>query len=211
MTAVTPVRAAGAADVLPPAAEAPTVRHTALLRTVVRAAGRWSLRTLVATAVLALLGLAIGPHVLGYRTMTMLTGSMSPGIDPGDVVVSTPVSVEDVEVGMVISYHIPIDDHRVVTHRVIEVQHTADGTVSVRTQGDANSAPDPWTAVLSGDTAYQVQAVIPEIGTAITALRDPAVNKALVYGAPALLAGWMLLAIWRPARDEDADDEEGTR
>src|SRR3712207_7184617 len=54
----------------------------------------------------------------------------------------------------------PIDDHRVVTHRVIEVQRTADGTVAVRTQGDANDAPDPWTAVLTGDTAYEMQAVV---------------------------------------------------
>ena len=110
-------------------------------------------------------GLAVGPHVLDYRTMTMLTGSMAPSIEPGDVVVSTPLDVQTSPRGMVITYHIPIDDHRVVTHRVIEVEHTADGTVSVRTQGDANDAPDPWTAVLTGDTAYQVQAVVPEIGT----------------------------------------------
>jgi signal peptidase len=164
---------------------------------------------LVCTAVLSFLGLAVGPHVLDYRTMTMLTGSMAPNIEPGDVVVSTPLDVQDVQVGMVITYHIPIDDHRVVTHRVIEVDHTADGTVSVRTQGDANDAPDPWTAVLTGDTAYQMRAVVPEIGTVITALRDPVVNKTLVYGAPALLAGWMLLSIWRPARDEDDEADAG--
>lgn len=205
MTAVLPARAPGAAAELPPVAEATSTDRTDLFRATARFAGRWSLRALVAVAVVAFLGLAVGPHVLDYRTMTMLTGSMAPSIEPGDVVVSTPLAVSDVEVGMVITYHIPIDDHRVVTHRVIEVDHTADGTVSVRTQGDANDAPDPWTAVLSGDTAYQVQAVVPEIGTAITALRDPVVNKVLVYGAPALLAGWMLLSIWRPVRDEDDD------
>ena len=32
----------------------------------------------------------------------------------------------------------------------------------------------------------------------IHALRTPAVATALVYGAPALVAGWLLLAIWRP-------------
>ncbi|WP_081866130.1 signal peptidase I [Blastococcus sp. URHD0036] len=204
MTAVLPARAPGAAAPLPPAAEA---ARTGLLRACARFAGRWSLRALVAAAVLAFVGLALGPHVLDYRTMTMLTGSMAPNIEPGDVVVSTPLDVSDVEVGMVITYHIPIDDHRVVTHRVIEVDHTADGTVSVRTQGDANDAPDPWTAVLTGDTAWQMRAVVPEIGNAITALRDPVVNKALVYGAPALLAGWMLLSIWQPVRDEDDEDD----
>ncbi|MGY1771617.1 signal peptidase I [Blastococcus sp. SYSU D00813] len=208
MTAVLPARAPEAAAELPPVAVAPTAVRPGLLRTAARFAGRWSLRGLVATAVVALLGLAIGPHVLDYRTMTMLTGSMAPGIEPGDVVVSTPIDVADVEVGMVISYHIPIDDHRVVTHRVIDVQRSADGTVTVQTQGDANDSPDPWTAVLSGDTAYEMVAVVPEVGNAIAALRDPLVNKVLVYGAPALLAGWMLLAIWRPVRDEDTADAD---
>ena len=173
MTAVLPARVPGAAPELAPAAES---ARTGLFRAAARSAGRWSLRALVTAAVLAFLGLAVGPHVLDYRTMTMLTGSMAPTIEPGDIVVSTPLDVDDVEIGMVITYHIPIDDHRVVTHRVIEVDHTADGTVSVRTQGDANDAPDPWTAVLSGDTAYQMRTVVPEIGNAITALRDPAIN-----------------------------------
>ena len=211
MTAVLPARVPEAAAELPTVAEAPAVRPD-LARALARCAGRWTLRALVATAVAALLGLAIGPHVLDYRTMTMLTGSMAPGIEPGDVVVSTPIDVDDVEVGMVISYHIPIDDRRVVTHRVIGVERSADGTVTVRTQGDANEAPDPWTAVLSGDTAYEMVAVVPEVGHAIAALRDPLLNKVLVYGAPALLAGWMLLAIWRPVRDEDegTGTDEGT-
>src|SRR3712207_2401069 len=188
MTAVLPARAEGAAEQLPPAAEAAPAARTGLVRRMAGFIARWSLRALVATAVLGFLGLAIGPHVLGYRTMTMLTGSMAPGIDPGDVVVSTPIDVDEVEVGMVISYHIPIDDHRVVTHRVVDVQHAADGTVTVQTKGDANDAPDPWTAVLTGDTAYQMRTVIPGAGDVIAALRDPALNKALVYGAPALLA-----------------------
>ena len=52
-----------------------------LLRRVVRGLGN----LLLLVVVLAFTGLAVGPHVLGYRTMTMLTGSMAPGINPGDV------------------------------------------------------------------------------------------------------------------------------
>ncbi len=202
MTAVLPLRAPGAARALPPVA--PAVLST--LRAAPAFAGRWSVRLLVAVAVLAFAVLAAGPHLMGYRTMTMLTASMAPGIDPGDVVVTTPLAVADVTEGMVISYHIPIDDHRVVTHRVIDVQHGPDGSVTVQTKGDANDHPDPWTAVLQGDTAYQVRAVLPEVGHLITALRTPAVHHALVYGVPALLAGWLLLGIWRP--EEDAVPEE---
>ena len=211
MTAVLPVRRPGAALALPPVpgttpdrtAGAP--RRGSLARRLLAGTGRWAVRALLLVAVATFALLAIGPHVLGYRTMTMLTGSMAPQINPGDVVVSTPLDVQDVTEGMIISYHIPIDDHRVVTHRVVSVEHGADGTVTVQTKGDANTAVDPWQATLQGDTAYQVQAVVPELGHAIQWLREPVVSKALVYGAPALLAGWLILGIWR---NEDDDEDE---
>jgi signal peptidase I len=181
-----------------------------------RAAGlayRWTVRLVVTLAVLAFGVLAVGPHVLDYRTMTMLTGSMSPVIDPGDVTIVTPLPVDEVAAGMIIAYHIPIDDHHLVSHRVVSVEHAADGTVTVQTKGDANDAVDPWQATLQGDTAYQVQAVIPELGHVIQALRTPVVSQALVYGAPMLLAGWLLLSIWRPAtpaagREQDVQEEQ---
>ncbi|MGY1845479.1 signal peptidase I [Modestobacter sp. SYSU DS0875] len=175
-------------------------------------ASRWTVRLLVALAVLLFAVLAIGPHAFGYRTMTMLTGSMSPVIDPGDVTIVTPLPVDEVEPGMIIAYHIPIDDHRLVTHRVLSVEHGENGAVTVETKGDANDAVDPWQATLQGDTAWQVQAVVPELGHVIEALRAPVVSQALVYGAPALLAGWLLLTIWRPAETPDThseDEEEG--
>jgi signal peptidase I len=202
MTAVLPLPAPGAARALPPV---PAGTAGTVLRRLTAGTARWTVRALVGIAVLAFAGLALGPHAFGYRTMTMLTGSMAPAIDPGDIVITTPLDVTDVTKGMIISYHIPIDDHRVVTHRVIDVDTAADGTVTVQTQGDANDHPDPWTAVLQGDTAYQVQAVIPEAGHLVTALRTPWLNHLLVYGAPTLLAGWLLLTIWRPTTHEDDD------
>ena len=164
---------------------------------------RWTVRLIMLVAVLAFAGLAIGPHVAGYRTMTMLTGSMSPDIDPGDVIVVTPLPISDVQAGMVISYHIPIDDHRLVSHRVLTVTTSPEGAVTVQTKGDANDAPDPWQATLQGDTAWQVTAVIPHLATAIETLRTPLLSQTLVYGAPALLAGWLLLSIWAPTRTQD--------
>ena len=43
------------------------------------------------------------------------------------------------------------------------------------------------------------------------ALRAPVVAQVLLYGAPTLLAGWLLLTIWRPTSatdDDDVEDEE---
>ena len=167
------------------------------------------LGTVITTAVLilaavAFLFLAIGPRVLGYQTSTMLTGSMSPLINPGDVVVSAPVPVESIAEGDIITYHIPVEDQRVETHRIIEVTTNADGTIAVRTKGDANNGADPWTATLQGDTVYRHAFTIPHLGAIIRTLREPAVRNTLMYGAPALLVAGMLVSIWRRPKDEDA-------
>jgi signal peptidase I len=209
MTAVLPVREPGAASQLPPAMDkrsaaglAGTARHYVGL------IAPWLVRGLLGLAVLTFALLAVGPHVLGYRTMTMLTGSMAPEINPGDVTIVTPIAISEVTEGMVITYHRPIEDHSLVTHRVISVTTAPDGTVSVQTKGDANEAADPWTATLDGDTAYQVRAVVPLLGHVIEALRAPVVTQALLYGAPTLLVGWLLLTIWRPARVEEDEEDK---
>ena len=168
------------------------------------AVARWIGKCLVnltlLCALLAFLGLAVGPHLFGYRTMTMLTGSMAPQINPGDVTVVTPVPSAQVRTGMIISYHIPVQDHRVVTHRVIAVTAGPNGSTTVQTKGDANNGKDPWTATLQGDTAYQVRGVVPVLGTAIRFLRTPVLRDALLYGVPTILAGWVLLSLWAPRK-----------
>ena len=167
-------------------------------------AARWIGKSLVnltlVCALLAFLGLAVGPHLFGYRTMTMLTGSMAPQINPGDVTVVTPVPSAQVRTGMIISYHIPVQDHRVVTHRVIGVTAGPNGSITVQTKGDANNGKDPWTATLQGDTAYQVRGVVPVLGTTIRFLRTPVLRDALLYGVPTILAGWVLLSLWAPRK-----------
>ncbi|WP_197060598.1 signal peptidase I [Arthrobacter sp. L77] len=147
--------------------------------------------SLVIGAILAFLFLAIGPRFLGYQAATMLTGSIAPSIVPSDVVVTTRQPVADVQV---------VEDHRVETHRVIEVITNADGTTAVRTKGDANEAVDPWIATLDGDHVHEQAFIIPGLGEAIRALRTPIVGTALVYGAPAVLVVGLLAMIGgRPA------------
>ena len=205
MTSLLQVVRPGAAQLLPPGSDLLLAVQlwAADTRRLAARVLPWLVRGIVLVAVVSFAGLAVGPHVLGYRTMTMLTASMSPVIDPGDVTVVTPLAVTEVTEGMVITYHIPIGDHQLVTHRVVSVEHGTDGSVTVQTKGDNNDAIDPWTATLEGDTAYQVRAVVPEIGHVIHALRTPAVATTLVYGAPALVAGWLILSIWRPRKQEE--------
>ncbi|MDQ0032174.1 signal peptidase I [Arthrobacter bambusae] len=163
--------------------------------------------TVMVAAVAAFLFLAVGPRVLGYQTSTMLTGSMSPLINPGDVVVTVPVAVRDLKVGDIITYHIPVQDQRVETHRIIDLVVNNQGTATVRTKGDANNGADPWTATLAGGQVDRQVFTVPYLGNAIRLLRDPVVLKVLMYGAPAALVVMVLASIWRKKpEDDDAAD-----
>ena len=92
-----------------------------------------------------------------------------------------------------------------ITHRVIAARHRPRRHRHRADQGRRQRRPQtPGPPPSTGDTAYQVQAVIPELGHLIQALRTPVVAQVLTYGAPTLLVGWILLTIWRPTRDEEA-------
>ncbi len=154
-------------------------------------------------AVLALLAMTVGPRVLHYRTATMLTGSMSPGIVPGDVIVDTPEHATDIRIGQIITYQIPVEDHRVESHRVVWVRHLKDGSALFRTKGDANNGDDPWTARAGAGTVWQVRGVVPAAGAVIRFLREPIVSMLLTRVLPFGVLACLLLSIWRPRRPEE--------
>ncbi|HET6268936.1 MAG TPA: signal peptidase I [Arthrobacter sp.] len=195
-----------AASVPAPARKAAPVGSS--VRALLRLAGRVFMSVLLTTAVAVFLFLAVGPRFLGYQTSTMLTGSMAPLINPGDVVVTFDTPASELNVGDIITYHIPVQDHRVETHRIIDITRNADGATTVRTKGDANNGADPWAATLTGSHADRHAFTVPYLGHAIRALREPMVLKTLMYGAPAAAVLILMTAIWR--KTPDAEDAPAT-
>ncbi|MFC6286841.1 signal peptidase I [Nocardioides sp. GCM10027113] len=178
-------------------------------RGLVRLAGAVINLLLLASAVV-FAALAVGPHLFDYRTATMLTGSMSPVINAGDIVVTVPRPASAVEVGDVITYQIPVEDRRVETHRVIEVRERPNGSVAVVTKGDANPTRDPWVAEIADDTVWEVVAVVPAVGHAIGVLRTPVLRQVLLWSAVIGAVGLGLAAIWRPATRAGDEPARGT-
>jgi signal peptidase I len=164
---------------------------------------------LFVVALAGFLALAVGPRVFGYQTMTMLTGSMSPLINPGDIVVTTPVPANEIRAGDIITYHIPVEDQRVETHRVTEVTANPDGSITVQTKGDANNGVDPWLATISSETVDRHAATIPHVGALIRTLREPIILNTLMYGAPAVLVIGMLASIWSKKPDTGEPETTG--
>jgi len=76
----------------------------------------------------------------GYRTLVVISGSMSPFLNVGDVaVINVRTDPNDVRVGDVIAFYFSRD---IVIHRVIQVLNT--NPIAYVTKGDANESPDPY-------------------------------------------------------------------
>jgi len=146
----------------------------------------------VAVALVALLGLVIGPRVLGYRTSVMHASTMAGSIDRGDVMISMPRSPDRVRVGDIITVEAPGAGHQLVTHRVLSATIEPDGRVIVQTKGDGNAAADPWQTTISDEAVWETAYVVPKIGHLVPALRSLVVGYGAVWVA---LGGVLLLGL----------------
>ena len=104
------------------------------------------------------------PSILGNKFFIVLTGSMSPTIDVGDMVIVKDVKPEAVNVNDVITFGSNSSDN-VTTHRVKEVLSNNEN-LSYITQGDANNVEDP-TPVEEDFLVGRVNKVIPKVGKII--------------------------------------------
>src|SRR5205814_8610285 len=154
--------------------------------------------------------LALIPRTGLYRPETVLSGSMRPYFDAGDMVIVTPEPARDIRVGQVISLHIPVGDHHVQTHRVVQVLRGGEHPV-IRTKGDANDARDQFSARLDGKTAWRVRFVVPKLGWTIVWLRNPLLRLLTVFLAPAAFVLLALRRIWTDPDDGDAEEVADAR
>jgi signal peptidase I len=99
---------------------------------------------LVVVAVLARSDARGVTRVQGHPVLTVLSGSMTPTFRPGDLVIDAPVTASTASrlaVGDVITFRLS-HSGALVTHRIIRVLTTPNGSVTYQTQGDANNIAD---------------------------------------------------------------------
>lgn len=90
-----------------------------------------------------------------YRMFTVVSQSMTPKYDIGDVLISKEIDPSKIKENDVISYLGNTGDFsgKVITHRVVNVEKRSDGKYYYRTKGDANIVEDP---IVTEDQLYGV-------------------------------------------------------
>lgn len=131
--------------------------------------------------------LAVLPTMLGLDRYVVssdsMSGSRDGSIGRGSVAFERTLPVTDLEVGDVVTYRPPAQAGvtGLVTHRVVE-----QSGATLRTQGDANPAPDPWLVRMSDQpTMSRVVVHVPYVGYPFLAFQGQStwVNLLMVAGA----------------------------
>lgn len=109
-------------------------------------------------------------EIIGYRSYTVLSGSMEPRFYPGDIVITKHKNKTDIQVNDIVTYR--DNDGVIITHRVIE--ETPEGYI---TKGDNNNVED--ADILTKENIIgEVKFNIPKIGYVMDFLSKPMVIAA---------------------------------
>lgn len=129
------------------------------------------------------------PSVGGVFPLIVLSDSMYPEIQGGDLIICRTEDAENIQEGDVISFFDPAGNGTsVVTHRVIEVIEE-DGEVKWITKGDANNALDS-VPVSAEDLVGIYLTRIPDLGNVVMFMQSSTGLIVCVIIPIFLLAGW---------------------
>jgi signal peptidase len=160
--------------------------------------GRAISSILVAAVVIAGLAgfaMALLPFI-GWQTVVLATGSMSPALPAGSLLIEKIVPASEIEVGDVVT--LTREDRAPVTHRVIAIAPSA-GLLESREltlKGDGNDDPDPRPYVV--ERAGLLVTGVPWGGQVIDFLRTP-----LALGIITVLIAVLVLRAWWPQPDRE--------
>jgi signal peptidase I len=153
--------------------------------------------------------------IAGYQVKTgqwhatpVLSGSMRPAMQPGDVVVTQRVPISDLRVRDVVVFYPPNQTAHQTVHRIVKL--TVKGTTtSITTWGDANPGADTAISSLKGTTAYRMVRVVPLLGYPAIWLQNGGRGLlAIALGAILLIAA--TVTILRPDKPtKPADPADG--
>jgi signal peptidase len=144
--------------------------------------------------VVAVVVTVIAGGLLGFRTLVITSGSMTPTIDVGAAVLSRSVPPLAVHPGDIVTFRDDALGQQLVTHRVMEMSRSGP-TVNFVTKGDANHTTEHWSVPVSGRIGRTVLAV-PDVGRLLALLTRPLARVVEILTAMMFFAFLLLRWIW---------------
>lgn len=144
------------------------------------------------------------PSVFGYSPVIVLSGSMSPEFEAGEMIVIQKTDPDTLKVNDVICF---MAEETAITHRIMEVQQQ-DGSVLYVTKGDANNTED-ITPVTPGQVQGKYTGFhIPRLGDFAIWLQSTPGMLICVGGPIILLVLWDVLRRMLQSRRDGKEKEK---
>jgi signal peptidase I len=159
------------------------------------AAARLVVRVAFGIVLLGLMALFIGPRLYPFQGFYVRSGSMSPTIPVGALVVAVPASADELRAGDVIVFERPDQRGTKIVHRIASVGQTPSGRVFL-TKGDANSSPDSWQVPATGQGLKAVYS-ISRAGFAVGWLHAAMTRRGWLGAVAIIAAVFALIWIWQ--------------
>ena len=159
------------------------------------AAARLVVKAAVATVVLGLLTLVVGPRVYPFQSFYVRSASMSPAIPVGALVIAERASADELRPGDVIVFSRPDRPGMMIVHRIDAIEETSSGRVFI-TKGDANATADAWQVPATGDGWRAVHS-ISRVGFTVGWLHTAVSRRGWVGTLAIVAAIYALIVIWR--------------
>lgn len=142
--------------------------------------------------------------IFGFRYYTVLTPSMSPAYEVGDVVFVQITPPESINIGDVITFNPSLDNDAYLTHRVTEKLENYEGTgvTCFKTKGDANDSEDSFL-IESERVIGTVRFRIPKMGYVIRF-----VQLRWYFVVPITVMLIVLIILLRAYFSDEEDDKE---
>jgi signal peptidase I len=148
------------------------------------------------------------PGLVWHASFTVLSGSMTPTLGVGDVVVDRPIAPLDARLGDIITFRDPDNPKRLFTHRVMRMSATG-GNVGFVTKGDANTGVEHWSIPRDGSVGLVLYRV-PLAGYVTDRAGSRFGRFGLLVLPAILLAVVELMRIWRREERDAVDGAPST-
>ena len=139
------------------------------------------------------------PGVLGVKPAVVLSGSMDPAIQVGDLIFVNDCDPAALKEGDVVCY---LSSGKAITHRIAGITEGDDGQPRLVTKGDANNAEDRLAVSFDQVQGQWSGARVPGLGNAILFMQTPAGMILFIMCPLALFFAW---DVWRRRRMDKAE------
>jgi signal peptidase I len=119
-----------------------------------------------AVAMISVLAIWGSTGMLGFRPSIISSGSMTPALQVGDIIITIEASPDDIKIGDIIQYS---GENEIIAHRVVDIQKEGNTRFFI-TQGDNNNVPDQ-NPVHPSQIVGKLVLTIPKLGWVSIAIK----------------------------------------